>query len=668
MMDSLRENLVLCFKTMFLVLLVFVAIRLFEYGYVSLVLDRSVSFDLLLSRSINYDSLTIMLVFLLAVIPIQLIGFLSRAFARYATVGIGLLLILSDLFLTQYFLINNTLLGSEILDFSGSDVFDIVSNEFVLNRAILWLVTIIVSVISVSILVRIPTKWNTTKTWDFVLIACFCVLGIVSFANRKSRVKSIVHFQNKFEFHIGNSKLMYLFSSCEQRFKDSDTAFENVDDAISKYQSDLSWFSFSNSEFPLIHDEPYENVLGPFFRSSDTPPNVVIVISESLSATFSGAHTAFDHGLTPFTDSLAQNGLHWSMFFSNAMRSNGVLPNILASLPFGVGPRGFINMDFSYPNMRSYPKHSGLIGILGTNGYETNYFYGGWGDFDQVGRYLKEVGIDHFTSKEDFEPWKYSLAQDGWGYNDKDLFRKSFEVMNEFSDDGKPFLNVYQTISFHSPFNMSDAEYYTDEYLATKFRELGFSEDQKPELPSEQISSIFYADDALKLLFDEFKKRDDFDNTIFIITGDHSVDLGLSYHAFENFHVPLIIYSSLLNTSMEFKGACSHLDILPSVVALMKENYGLSVPTEKHWIGRGLDTAKDHRFERMIPLEMSSQDLPNFIWNDTVIFANSCWKIDSRFYLNRLDVSGENEAETVFDSYKKINAFVCTEDRIWPNH
>jgi uncharacterized sulfatase len=416
-----------------------------------------------------------------------------------------------------------------------------------------------------------------------------------------------------------------------------------------------------------VHATDAANVLGPYFEDQKPAPNIVLIISESLSSSFSGSAMGLPGSITPFTDHLAKNGLSWSRFFSNAERSYGVLPNILASLPAGIGERGFINMDRTYPTVKNYPTHYGLIQLLKNNGYETNYFYGGWGQYDHIEQYLKENGIDNFIDWTDFDTEKYALVKGSWGYNDKDLFSQSIDFLASSKND-TPFLAVYQTLSLHTPFNLAEEEYYTDSLINHKLGGLDLLRDDLQDIPDEVLSCILFADDALHELLDAYSERDDYENTIFIITGDHSIDLNLVPHNFENFHVPLVIYSPLLDSTSEFKGACSHIDLLPSLASLLEQNFGLNIPKKNHWIGEGLDTSSTPQFQRMIPLNLRSLEMPNFVYNDCMLYAGEAMRLDSNLLLaQEPDATKIERLVRLYKDYLLLNLYVCSEDKIWKN-
>lgn len=653
-------------KLVYLVVAIFIVIRILEFTYSSIVLGHSFSVDLLISRSINFDSLFVILVFTFAFIPVSLVGYFNQRFAKVLTVALVLFLIVSNLLLTQYFLTNHSLLGCVLFSFSIHDLLNITSNEITLNRIPMILSALAILILSIFGVGRILSAKQNSRKVNLILVGSFLIVCPIALANSSINIKSIVHFDNRYEYFIGNSKHMYLLASCEDEKTNKATTPDHASTAISAYQKATPYFSYSDSAYPLIHAESYENVLGPYFPSNSDRPNIVLVISESLSSNYSGANPTYAHSLTPFVDSLANAGLYWDTFFSNAERSYGALPSILSSLPSGIGDRGFMNMGLRFSNLKRFPNHIGLIELLNQRGYKTGFYHGGWGNFDNVGSFLKEKGIDDFISRESFETDIYQIPEGGWGYHDKDLYDKSLDVLSGNPPD-QPYLNVYQTISMHTPFNMCEPEYFDSKFIHERLAELGYVTGERPNLQQEVLASIFFADDALRHLFTELSKRNDFERTIFIITGDHALDQNLTDHHFEGFHIPLVIYSPMLSRSAVFKGACSHLDITPSLLALLQENFQFEIPEEKHWIGRGLDTSSTSKFDRFIPLLINSSDVPNFILSDAVMFANEVWTIDSTLVLNRANADKARETQTFFDAYRKVNTLVCNEDLIW-NH
>ena len=645
----------------------FILIRLFEFFYVWFVYNNSISVDTLFSRSINFDSLFLINLGLVLLLPIMLIGFFNNKIATNLTRSVAILIVLIHLILTSYFLISWNILNITVFEFSLLELSKIILSEFSTQNLSILIGFFTILIVSFYLFFRLIPTIKLNRKVNVSLVVLFVLIGIVAVINRKYTSKSIKYFDNNYQFLLGNSKEVFFIKSIG--FSNSKTNFnvQEVKKITQSYQNANPHHNYCIEEYPFIHNEPYSNVLGRYFVKDTIKPNIVIIISESLSSSFSGENNCLKGSLTHFIDSLSSHSLYWSNFLSNAERSYGVLPSILSSLPSGVGNRGFINMDNEYSDFRKYPMHSSIIELLKWNNYTTNYFYGGWGYFDNVGYFIKESKIDNFICEDNFNNSIYHKPDGNmvWGYNDKDLFSQSFNIIDEKSIS-QPFLNIYQTLSLHSPFNLSEKKYYSEKFLNKKIEQLGLNPKNLEKIPKNVLSSIFFSDDALRHYFNIIKERKEFSNTIFIITGDHSLDINICNNAFEKYRVPLIIYSELLNTSASFKGVCSHIDILPSIIALLQSNYGLNFKESKHWIGQGLDTSRFFNAERNIPLVLNSNSLPQYISGCNVVYENEVVRFDSLFNINNKSKKREKYfVKKLFKDYLFLNNYVCLKDKIW---
>jgi glucan phosphoethanolaminetransferase (alkaline phosphatase superfamily) len=165
---------------------------------------------------------------------------------------------------------------------------------------------------------------------------------------------------NKFSFWVADS---YNYFTTRNLYDASKLSNQELDAAIEFYQSNHP-FEFTSKEYPLLHKNTGEDVLGSFFNlDKNNPPNIVILVGEGLSSDFSGEH-AYAGSFTPFLDSLSKHSLVWDNFLSTAPATFAAHPAIEGSLPYG--ERGFSSMNIM-------PDHLSLTKILKANGYRTNF-------------------------------------------------------------------------------------------------------------------------------------------------------------------------------------------------------------------------------------------------------------------------------------------------------
>ncbi len=181
-----------------------------------------------------------------------------------------------------------------------------------------------------------------------------------------------------------------------------------------------------------------------------------------------------------------------------------------------------------------------------------------------------------------------------------------------------------------------------------------------------EIACIMFADDALRELIDRYKRRDDFENTIFIFVGDHGGGSLAVTDRMASYRIPLVIYSELLKKSGNFKGVSSHIDILPSLQILLSNNFGVDSKHVLPFIGEGLDTSHVFQAKRYLPLNIWENDKLNFILDDLVLEQDRVYTLDESFNTTLChDEEKINRIKEAHTNYLKINKYVLANQKIW---
>lgn len=322
--------------------------------------------------------------------------------------------------------------------------------------------------------------------------------------------------------------------------------------------------------YPLEREFVADTFLNNFFSSngnrSRAMPNVVIVVVESMG------HEYMGWGAMPFVDSLAASGLYWPNCMSTTTRSYGAIPAITGSVG---GPKSF--------QFGTMPDHNTLVSLLKAESYNTRAYYGGDFTFDCIYEYLTAQGIDYLSPF--FEDYIHSAENKDrywWGAPDDFLFRHTIMNLNdEMKSTSLPYFAIVTTLSMHDELKLND-----------KKRQATFEQKAKALGKNLQgIPAALFTDDCIRDFFHNYSQRDDFKNTIFVITGDHSSgrqhgDL-LSYH-----HVPLIIWSPMVKHPARFNHIVTHNDITPALYSLLTSHFGLPAQHTVHWLGDGLRPTK----------------------------------------------------------------------------
>ena len=125
--------------------------------------------------------------------------------------------------------------------------------------------------------------------------------------------------------------------------------------------------------------------------------------------------------------------------------------------------------------------------------------------------------------------------------------------------------------------------------------------------------TVLYLDDAIRLFFEEYKKRPEYANTIFIITGDHRLPEIPMSSRLDRFHVPLIIFSPLLKRAAKFQGVSSHFEITPTLLSFLRKNINLETPENMIWQGQVLDTARTFQSRLSMPLMRNKNQFVEYL-------------------------------------------------------
>ena len=689
-MDKLK-HLIIWYLALFAVLFIFLAaLRIFEAAYLYNQLMINLGLKLVLMGM--YADLTFIgLSMCTLIIPIGLINnFSSRIAKIILSVFIILLAILHAGFI-QFFLTNFYLLGHELFNEKWSNLVTIVYTEFTGERLGFWLIyplVILLGIIAISWLFKLlKTKITIKKIWMLVLVMFYLVMGMAGIKSFYSKLPENGQIKN----YIACNKAVYFLRAVHNQWVLNNTMeneFVNVSSYINTYQKHSAWFQYVSNQYPLLHTNNYPDVLGNYFHFRDTAPNIVIIVCESLSSSYSGFNTHIAQ-LTPYLDSLMNIGLYWENFVSNAERTYNSLPEIMASLPYG-GERGFTAL-YNEPN--SAPKFYSLVHFLKQNNYSANYFFGGDAKYDNENKFLADCSIDSIYDQKSYDSTKYDISNGGpkmlyWGYNDKILYKETIKRLGLLPPN-KPYLALITTLSTHTPFNLISHDYYNETFLRKRLNAMGYNYDEvigkMCYVPQDMIklfelgkkdirgfitkclASILFSDDALKEFISAYQKRADYKNTIFIIVGDHNISVLPLKNVIDNYRVPLVIYSPMLIKHKRFKAVCSHVDISPSLLAMLQTNFKLFAPKSLPWIGQGLDTCSIFRSRNASPLTLYGDNFAKSINQEFLITPQKIFHIKEK-----LDLQPETD-KTVCDSLYQllfmqqvITSYVSKKNKIWP--
>ncbi|TXD66946.1 sulfatase-like hydrolase/transferase [Polaribacter glomeratus] len=417
-----------------------------------------------------------------------------------------------------------------------------------------------------------------------------------------------------------------------------------------------------NNEYPFLKpSEAIPDVLGPLFNTGTEKPNIVVILVEGLGSEFVGERNY--SGFTPYLNSLIPKSLYWDNFLSNTGRTFGALPSLFGSLPFG--EKGFLEIEET-------PTHISLFSILKNNGYSTSFFSGDQSSFDKKINFLEYNGVENIIDENKYDESSFPKSINGsngfsWGYSDFEIFTKTLATLDEIKT---PRLDLIATLTIHEPFDFPLKK----EYLIKVDSVLNASEKIKATardvtINKDIFASILYADASIKMFMEAYKKRPEYNNTIFIITGDHRLIPIAQKDKLCRFNVPFFIYSPMLKKPAKMKSINSHFDFTPTMLAFLSKNYNVSLPKETAWIGEGIDTSKAFRNIHKIPLMRYKGSINDFVYKEYMYSDGILFKIKED--LNTYKISDDKTLEEItgfFNEFKSLNAYVTKNDKIYPKN
>ena len=276
-----------------------------------------------------------------------------------------------------------------------------------------------------------------------------------------------------------------------------------------------------------------------------TQRNVVLIIVESLGQEFMGCYNTQPDAetRTPFLDSLAQ---HCTLYDgrSNGKKSIEGITAITTGIP-NLMSRPFINSCYYADDLEGIPT------VLGRHGYYSGFFHGSYNGEMGFDSLCRRLGFDEYLGKDEFEadPQSKPTDYDGaWGIFDEPFLQYMVRHLAGFR---QPFFAEVFTVTSHHPFPIPEEH---------KGR---FAEGRHPIL-----KCVEYTDYSLRRFFEEAQKQPWYNNTLFIITGDHSGHgLTREYNNYDGWYrIPLMIFDPQRTEGHRSNRIVQHTDLMPSLV------------------------------------------------------------------------------------------------------
>ncbi|HEY4553741.1 MAG TPA: LTA synthase family protein [Bacillaceae bacterium] len=301
--------------------------------------------------------------------------------------------------------------------------------------------------------------------------------------------------------------------------------------------------------------------------------NVIVIFLESTQS-FVIDRKINNEEVTPFLNQLKEESLYFPNFYHQTAQGKTsdaefILDNSLYPLPGGsVFVRRPMNVYHSLPK------------ILNGHGYYAASFHGNDAQFWNRSNMYETLGYDRFFSKEYYDVTQENSVN--YGLKDIPFFEQSIPYLNSLP---QPFYAKFLTLTNHFPFLLNPE----DQFISEAQTEQG--------LVNRYFTTVRYQDEAVKTFFDQIKGTDLYENSIFILFGDHygisksynealgqvlGKEVAVKEHV-DLQKVPLIIHIPGLE-GKQIDSVGGQVDLRPTILDLM----GIEEPENSAFFGTSL--------------------------------------------------------------------------------
>ncbi|MDQ0218447.1 LTA synthase family protein [Peribacillus cavernae] len=285
--------------------------------------------------------------------------------------------------------------------------------------------------------------------------------------------------------------------------------------------------------------------------------NIIMIQAESLNT--------FPLGLEVKGEEVTPN-------INKLIKTSHYYPNTYLQIGHGnTSDAEFVANNSVYPMAergiyKQYPTNDylSLAKVLKGEGYSTSATHGNKPDFWNRELAYPKQGYQAFYHINHSKLKRDEII--GMGISDESIFK---QMVNIYKEDKKPFYSFIVSLTNHRPFEMPK------DY---QFMNLPDSLTGTPT--GNYLQSIRYFDQALGIYIDLLKKENIWDDTIFIVYGDHygllpkdksevKKLLNVTFEEKSRFNIPLIIHHPKQKTGETHDIVGSQMDIYPTLTSLL---------------------------------------------------------------------------------------------------
>jgi lipoteichoic acid synthase len=303
--------------------------------------------------------------------------------------------------------------------------------------------------------------------------------------------------------------------------------------------------------------------------------NVIMVQAESLN-TFPIGMKVNGQEITPNLNKLIKTSDYYPNTYLQIGRGNTSDAEFVANNSiYPIAEKGIYK---TFPNNR----YLSLAKVLKREGYSTSVTHGNSPEFwnRQVAYRKQSYDIFYHINHPEIDDSEII----GLGISDESIFK---QMANIYEETKKPFYNFIVSLTNHRPFE-----------LPKEYQYLTLPKEFENTSSGNYLQSVHYFDKALGTFIEELKKKNLWNDTIFVVYGDHYGPipkderelkqlLNITFDEKTRFNIPLIIHKPGQKEGYVNHITASQMDIFPTLTTLL----GIDYPLVQ--FGESLDMKKD---------------------------------------------------------------------------
>jgi lipoteichoic acid synthase len=356
-----------------------------------------------------------------------------------------------------------------------------------------------------------PSTFELMSPWDVLLFADILIIGW--YLNTRRRMPSFTSREKLYYFSVslalvlltvavGLIKTPYLFQEAYDR--------EQMVTAIGPYNYHVYDTGYAlgvnlnplvasktDTNSPLNYTKTKKNDQSDLFGIAEGK-NVILISMESTQ-NFVINKNVEGKEITPFLNSLVKDSFYFDQIYDQTAQGKTSDSEFMIDTglyPLASGSVFVRNPENKFKSMPHILKNK--------DDYYSAVFHGNDASFWNRDVMYDSLGYDRFFSKQDYEVTEDNSVN--YGIKDIPFFNQSISFLQDLP---RPFYTRFITLTNHFPFLLEEK----DQFIPQASTEV--------DVVNRYVTTVRYEDEAIKRFFEKLKEKGIYDESIFVLYGDH---------------------------------------------------------------------------------------------------------------------------------------------------